>query len=181
MKALPATDPCSWTAQAAIDSPGFGPAGPCEHGNMSGLASHLPVLVRADHRAQVRHVRLVAALLGLRLGIQSPSTATQRQIPAPFRVSTSQLYDGTRNSGLNGGGSLATGITTTANGFTPTSYMTAQGAINGTPHGAVHVAVGGNMSSFPTADSTPSSGFTTARSIDCGIFGRPRGAEEAIP
>src|ERR1700743_3173443 len=33
MKALPSSDPCSWTAQAAIHWPGVGPAGPCDHGN----------------------------------------------------------------------------------------------------------------------------------------------------
>jgi tyrosinase len=33
--------------------------------------------------------------------------------------------------------------------------MTAQSSINGTPHGAVHVAVGGNMGSFPTAGLDP--------------------------
>ena len=34
MKALPATNPCSWAAQAAIHAPGFMGAGPCDHGTM---------------------------------------------------------------------------------------------------------------------------------------------------
>ncbi len=156
MKALPATNPCSWTAQAAIHSPGFGPAGPCEHGDMfwSWHRMYLYWFERIiRHKSDMYDWSLPYWDYDWESNPQS--TATQRQIPAPFRVSTSQLYDGTRNSGLNGGGSLDPSATVTGNSFTPTSYMTAQGSINGTPHGAVHVAVGGNMSLFATAGLDP--------------------------
>ena len=157
MKALPATNPCSWTAQAAIHSPGSGPAGPCEHGNMF-WSWHRMYLYWFERIVRHKSGMYDWSLPYWDYDWESPapvSSAAQRQIPAPFRVTTSQLYDGTRNSGLNGGGSLGPGTTATATGLAPTSYMTAQSSINGTPHGAVHVAVGGNMSSFPTAGLDP--------------------------
>jgi hypothetical protein len=157
MKALPATNPCSWAAQAAIHWPGSGPAGPCEHGNMF-WSWHRMYLYWFERIIRHKSGMYDWSLPYWDYDWESPnpaSTATQRQIPAPLRVATSQLYDGSRNSGLNGGGSLATGTTATATGLAPTSYMTAQSSINGTPHGAVHVAVGGNMGSFPTAGLDP--------------------------
>lgn len=157
MKALPATNPCSWAAQAAIHWPGMGPAGPCEHGNMF-WSWHRMYLYWFERIIRHQSGMYDWSLPYWDYDWEAPnpvSTATQRRIPAPFRATASQLYDGTRNSGLNGGGSLATGTTATATGLSSTSYMTAQGSINGTPHGAVHVAVGGNMGSFPTAGLDP--------------------------
>ena len=182
MKALPATNPCSWTAQAAIHSPGFGPAGPCEHGDMfwSWHRMYLYWFERIiRHKSDMYDWSLPYWDYDWESNPQS--TATQRQIPAPFRVSTSQLYDGTRNSGLNGGGSLDPSATVTGNSFTPTSYMTAQGSINGTPHGAVHVAVGGNMSLFATAGLDPIFWLHHCEIDRLSISGWPRAAGEAIP
>lgn|GEM_PF-1585167 len=157
MKALPSSNPCSWEAQAAIHWPGTGAAGPCEHGNMF-WSWHRMYLYWFERIIRHQSGMYDWSLPYWDYDWEAPnpvSTTAQRQIPAPFRVATSPLYDGTRNSGLNSGGSLATGTTATATGFSPTSYMTAQSAINGTPHGAVHVAVGGNMGSFPTAGLDP--------------------------
>src|SRR5262245_51842377 len=157
MKALPATDPCSWAAQAAIHSPGFGPSGPCDHGTMF-WAWHRMYLYWFERIIRRKSGMYDWSLPYWDYDWEAPnpvSTATQRQIPAPFRVTTSQLYDATRNAGLNGGGSLSSGTTATAAGFVPTSYMTAQSSFQGTPHNVVHGAVGGNMGGFPTAGLDP--------------------------
>lgn len=85
-------------------------------------------------------------------------SATRAQIPAPFRtpaVPANPLWDGTRDGGLNGGGSLLPTSTATAAGFIPTSYAGAQGAFQGTPHNVVHTDVCGNMCGFTTAGLDP--------------------------
>lgn len=157
MKALPATNPCSWAARAAIHFPGLGPAGPCDHGTMF-WSWHRMYLYWFERIIRHKSGMYDWSLPYWDYDWEAPnpvSPATQRQIPAPFRVTTSQLYDGTRNSGLNGGGSLSSATTATAAGFTPTSYMTAQSSFQGTPHNVVHGAVGGNMGGFPTAGLDP--------------------------
>ena len=155
MKALPATDPCSWTAQAAIHAPGFGPAGPCDHGTWF-WAWHRMYLYFFE-----RIIRHKSGMYDWALPYWDydwetvVSPPVQRQIPAPLRVTGSPLYDGTRNATLNGGGSLSPATTATAAGFVPTNYMSAQGSFRGTPHNVVHTSVCGNMCVFPTAGLDP--------------------------
>ena len=155
MKALPASNPCSWAAQAAIHAPGFGPAGPCNHGSMF-WAWHRMYLYWFE-----RIVRRKSGMYDWALPYwdydweTTVSTPAQRQIPAPFRVAASPLYDGTRNSGLNGGGSLSPGTTATAPGYIPTNYFSAQSSFQGTPHNVVHTAVCGDMCGFSTAGLDP--------------------------
>jgi tyrosinase len=155
MKALPASNACSWKAQAAIHAPGFGPAGPCDHGTMF-WAWHRMYLYWFERI--VRHHSGVPnwALPYWDYGWETTlSSATRRQIPAPLRDTTSTLYDGTRNAALNSGGSLSAGTTATAAGFIPTGYFTAQSSFQGTPHNVVHTAVNGDMGSFATAGLDP--------------------------
>lgn len=156
MRALPSTDACSWAAQAAIHaSTGFGPAGPCQHGTFF-WAWHRMYLYWFE-----RIVRHKSGMYDWALPYwdydweTTPSTPAQRQIPAAFRVTTSSLYDGTRNAALNTGGSLSTGTTATAAGFIPTAYMSAQSSFQGTPHNVVHTSVCGDMCAFDTAGLDP--------------------------
>jgi tyrosinase len=155
MKALPSTDPCSWTAQAAIHWPSFGPAGPCDHGSW----------FWSWHRMYLhffeRIIRHKSGMYDWALPYwdydweTTASSALQRQIPAPLRNTASTLYDGTRNSALNTGASLSLGATATAAGFSLTGYASAQSSFEGTPHDVVHTSVCGNMCSFPTAGLDP--------------------------
>jgi tyrosinase len=155
MKALPASNPCSWAGQAAIHSPGLGPAGPCDHGSMF-WAWHRMYLYWFE-----RIVRRKSGMYDWALPYWDyswetvVSTPAQRQIPAPLRDTTSPLYDGTRNAGLNGGGSLTPATTATAAGFIPTNYFTAQSSFQGTPHNVVHTSVCGDMCAFATAGLDP--------------------------
>ena len=156
MKALPATSPCSWTAQAAIHAPGLGPAGPCDHGSMF-WAWHRMYLYWFE-----RIIRHKSGMYDWALPYwdydweTTASPVAQRQIPSPFRVTTSPLYDPTRDPALNNGtGTLSVGATATAPGFIPTTYFSAQGSFQGSPHNAVHTSVCGNMCGFSTAGLDP--------------------------
>ena len=156
MKALPSTDPCSWAAQAAIHSPGVGPAGPCDHGPMF-WAWHRMYLYWFE-----RIIRNKSGMYDWTLPYwdydweMTVSPVVQRQIPAAFRVTTSPLFDSTRNAALNNGsGALSAAATATANGFIPTNYFSAQSSFQGTPHNVVHTSVCGDMCSFPTAGLDP--------------------------
>ena len=84
------------------------------------------------------------------------TSASERQLPSMFRVTTSELYTVNRNSAMNSGaGSLPGTDVQYSTGFAETDYYIAQGDIEGTPHDAVHVDMGGWMGSVPTAAQDP--------------------------
>ena len=184
MKALPATNPCSWAAQAAIHCARLRSGGAMRAWkHVLVMASHVPVLVRADHPPQVRHVRLVAALLGLRLGgpqpcvdrdaTANPGSLSRNDKPAlrwepQFRIERRRLA-GDRDYGH--------GYRTHAHFVHDRSKLvsTERRTASCTSQSAATWALS------PPLDSTLSFGFTTARSIGCGISGSPRAAGEAIP
>jgi tyrosinase len=69
---------------------------------------------------------------------------TETQLPAPFRVTTSNLYTVNRDPNINSGsGSLPAPDVDYSFPFAELDYYTAQGELEGTPHGAVHGDVGG--------------------------------------
>jgi tyrosinase len=81
---------------------------------------------------------------------------TERALPAPFRVSGSPLFTSNRGPGWNAGTSSLSASAVATSGFMPNvPYYTAQSNCEGTPHGAVHVSIGGLMGSVPTAAQDP--------------------------
>ena len=72
-----------------------------------------------------------------------------------FRDTTSDLYTVNRNPSVNGGSPLPASAVGYASAFTLTNFFNAQNSIEGTPHGSVHVSVGGWMGSVPTAAQDP--------------------------
>ncbi len=155
MRTLADTDPCSWFYQAAI------------HGTFDGRnltawnTCHTdPTFFWAWHRMYLywfeRIARKYSGMYDWALPYWDWTVAAQATIPAPFRVAGNALYDGTRNASMNSGaGSISASTRTSAiNSLTPLDYFNAQSALNG-PHGSVHVAVSGNMSSVSTAAQDP--------------------------
>lgn len=155
MKALPASDPRSWTYQAAIHGTFATPVQPawntCEHGSYWFWPWHRMYLHFFE-----RIIRKYSGKADWALPYWNYEAATERQLPAPFRDASSPLYTSNRGPGWNSGAaSLSAGTVDTSSGFMPTDFTTASSILEGTPHGAVHVNVGGWMGSVPTAAQDP--------------------------
>ncbi len=155
MRALPDTDPCSWFYQAAI------------HGTFDGrgltawnTCHTQPNFFWAWHRMYLywfeRIARKYSGMYDWALPYWDWTVAAQASIPAPFRISTSALYDASRNASMNSGaGAISAGTRTAAlNSLIPLDYFNAQSALNG-PHGSVHGAISGNMGLVETAAQDP--------------------------
>jgi tyrosinase-like protein/polyphenol oxidase-like protein len=156
MKALPSTDPRSWTYQAAIHGTLSSPSplptawNTCEHGSPHFWPWHRMYLYYFE-----RIVRKLTGDYGWALPYWDWTSASQRQVPAAFRDPASVLY-APRNAAINSGaGSLPASDVDYSSAFSFTDYVTASGILEGTPHGAVHVDVGGWMGSVPTAAMDP--------------------------
>ena len=155
MRALPDTDPCSWFYQAAIH-------GTTDPRNLVAWNTcHTdPTFFWAWHRMYLywweRIVRKFSGMYDWALPFWDWTVASQATIPAPFRVASSALYDGSRNASMNSGaGAISAGIRTSAlNALSNLDYFNAQSALNG-PHGSVHVAIGGNMGGVQSAAQDP--------------------------
>jgi hypothetical protein len=155
MKALPASDPRSWTYQAAIHgtmSMASMPAwNTCEHGTLYFWSWHRMYLHYFE--------RIVGKLSGnpkWALPYWNYELSTERRLPAPFRDPASSLYEPVRGSGWNGGSSsLAAWAVDTSAGMAMLDYSLASSSLEGTPHGIVHVSIGGLMGSVPTAAGDP--------------------------
>src|SRR5205085_2740814 len=65
------------------------------------------------------------------------SSPTERQLPAPFLDTGSELYTPNRSAGMNGGGSLPSSDVSYSSSFAQTNFTTTSLIIQGTPHGAV--------------------------------------------
>jgi hypothetical protein len=153
MQALPNTNPLSWAYQAAIHWTTLpGPPQPawdsCQHGNYFFWSWHRMYLYWFE--------RIVRKMCGDPCWTLPywPWT-TLRSIPAPFRDPASLLYTVNRDPAMNGGALLPVTDVSYASSFSQTNFTTASSIFQGTPHGAVHVDVGGWMSSVPTAAQDP--------------------------
>jgi hypothetical protein len=156
MKALPHTNPTSWLYQAAI------------HGTT--LPDNLPswntchkagdaFFFLAWHRMYVYFFeRILRAKSGNpNLTLPYWNYQTNAVMPPDYRsnVAGNTLYDASRNASMNGGGSLSASIMTSIeNALDEVPYYDFQSGING-PHGSVHGAIGGNMSSVSSAAKDP--------------------------
>jgi tyrosinase-like protein/polyphenol oxidase-like protein len=155
MQALPSTNPLSWAYQAAIHGttlPGSFPAwNTCQHGTHYFWSWHRMYLYWFE-----RIIRKMSGDSNFALPYWNYELATERQLPAPFRNSGSPLFTSNRGAGWNSGAASLSSSAVAISGFMPTiPYYNAQSGCEGTPHGAVHVSIGGWMGSVPTAAQDP--------------------------
>lgn len=164
MKALPDSNPASWAYQANIHGtnlpfnqwPAGAPFETCEHGTIYFFAWHRMYLAFFE-----RIIRKHSGSTHFCLPYWDYGQAGQASMPAPFRVpanNTNALYDGTRNASVNNGNALAAGTVSAANALSKLAYLGGgqfQSSLEGTPHGSVHVAIGGNMGNFAGAGRDP--------------------------
>lgn len=158
MRALPATDPRSWSYQAAIHgtlaTPVLTAWNTCTHGSLFFWSWHRMYLYWFE--------RIVRKMAGdecdscWTLPYWDWSSPSQRQLPPMFRDPASELFVAIRNPAMNSGsGSLPGSAVDYAPSFSLVNFASASGTLEGTPHGAVHGYVGGWMGSVPTAAQDP--------------------------
>lgn len=155
MQALPDTDPLSWTYQAAIHwttALSLKPAwDTCEHGSPWFWPWHRMYLYYFE-----RIVRKLSGNPSWALPYWNYESPSERQLPLPFRDPASALYTTHRGFGWNSGSaSLSSAQVDTSLAFAPTDFLTASSVLEGTPHGAVHLALGGWMHDVETAAQDP--------------------------
>ena len=154
MQALPATNPLSWTYQAAIHGTtvsGMQTAwNSCEHNTDFFWSWHRMYLYWFE-----RIIRKMSGEPCWALPYWDWAPGTELQLPTPFRDTATELFIASRNPAINSGaGSLNPGAVSISGAFSSTDFLTANSIIQG-PHGSVHVEVGGWMSSVSTAAQDP--------------------------
>jgi tyrosinase len=155
MKALPASDPRSWTYQAAIHGTTLSGShtawNTCQHGTYYFWSWHRMYLWYFE--------RIIRSLTGdatWALPYWNYESASERHLPAAFRDSTSTLYTSNRGIGWNAGtASLSSSDVDTTTGMGFFDFTSASSSLEGNPHGAVHVRIGGWMGGVPTAAQDP--------------------------
>jgi tyrosinase len=161
MKALPATNPLSWTYQAAIHgSPPGPPPKPawntCEHGSLEFLSWHRMYLYWFE-----RIIRKQSGDPNFALPFWNYEPSTERSLPVPFRTPGTGLFvpDVNRGSGWNAGSALLPASAVSTSGCLPQLvYSSFSGSLELTPHAAVHNtfgSTGGWMGSVQTAAQDP--------------------------
>lgn len=156
MQGLAITDQRSWAYQAAIHYTTASTLMPdwdnCQHGTHFFWAWHRMYLYWFE-----RIVRKFSGNPNWALPYWNWTSNTH--LPPAFRVTTSNLYTPNRDPNINNGsGALPASDVDFSGPFGELDYYTAQGWLEGVPHGAVHVDVGGFtgwMSSIPTAAQDP--------------------------
>ena len=154
MRALPDVNPCSWFYQAAIhgtsDPRNLQSWNTCHDDESFFWAWHRMYLYFFE-----RIVRKYSGMYDWALPYWDWTNPAQLPVPAPFRDSSSLLFDGTRKPTVNAGAPMSTSLAgSVSSAMTALNYFTAQGSVNG-PHGSVHIAIGGNMTQFETAAIDP--------------------------
>ena len=155
MRALPTNDPLSWDYQAAIHGTTLMPMltawNSCEHGTYFFWSWHRMYLYWFE-----RIIRKMSGDSSWSLPYWNWTSKRERQLPAMFRDTASELYTPNRDPAMNDGtGSLPASDVDYSSSFILTDFTNASLTIQGTPHGAVHVDVGGWMGSVPTAAQDP--------------------------
>jgi hypothetical protein len=155
MRALPSSDPRSWTYQAAIHGTLAGPPqtawNTCQHGNYFFWSWHRMYLYWFE-----RICRRMACDDCFALPYWDYNSPSQRQLPPMFRDSASDLFISQRNPSMNSGaGSLPAWAVNYSAGLAQLNFTSASGSLEGLPHNWVHVLVGGWMGSVPTAAQDP--------------------------
>jgi tyrosinase len=157
MRGRPATDPTSWQAQANIHGALAAPPGmiadACQHGNLFFLSWHRMYLYYFE-----RIVRQASGDCGFALPYWGYSPTGARALPAPFRSpadATNVLYTEHRSPTVNAGNNLQGSAVDAGSALAQPAFNGFSGFLEGTPHGAVHISVGGWMSAFETAGLDP--------------------------
>jgi Common central domain of tyrosinase/Polyphenol oxidase middle domain len=167
MKSKPVTDPRSWQFQANIHGMNGHKTNPlfkqCQHGTIFFFAWHRGYLYFFE--------RILREASGdPKFTLPYWDWTNSPALPAPYRqpanVATNPLYDNTRD--INDGSLLPPGVVVddlnAAVGqidyFLPASNQNEDnggfsGSLEGSPHGQVHVLVGGRMSQVPTSANDP--------------------------
>ncbi|MFC0183668.1 polyphenol oxidase [Pseudarcicella hirudinis] len=155
MKALPITNQTSWQYQAAIHGTFTTPNSPawnsCQHGTQFFLSWHRMYLYFFE-----RILRAKSGNPNLTLPYWDYQTNAALH-PAYRNSSTGNtLYDNTRNSSINGGGSLPSSIMVAIDNALNNNipFFNFNSDLEG-PHGSVHVSIGGNMGVVKTAAKDP--------------------------
>jgi hypothetical protein len=184
MKLRPATDPTSWQYQAAIHGSSFTPASPlwneCQHGQWYFLAWHRLYLYFFE-RILLAAVTATGGPPGFALPYWDYDQAAPRNaLPPQFRATTlpdqspNPLFVAVRSTAFNIGAGLAPLITSSARAMSLTTFVASPGspsfggAITGplhfagafgalelTPHNAVHSEIGGWMGDVNSAPLDP--------------------------
>jgi tyrosinase len=155
MQLLPTTNPLSWAYQAAIHGTTVSGSHPawntCQHGTPYFWSWHRMYLYWFE-----RIIRKMSNDPNFALPFWNYESSSERYLPVPFRNASSALYTSHRGAGWNAGTSFLSSSAVATSGFMPiVPYFTAQGNCEGTPHGSVHVSIGGWMGSVPTAAQDP--------------------------
>jgi hypothetical protein len=162
MKARPLNDPTSWGYQAAIHGTFSTPVqtawNTCQHNTTFFMSWHRMYLCFFE-----RILRKASGNANFGLpywNYSDAADASARFLPSAFRSpanATNPLYDSTRSASLNNGsGQLSASTVNLASIIPgPVGFYPFSSSINGTPHGAVHVSVGGDMGAFETAGIDP--------------------------
>jgi Common central domain of tyrosinase/Polyphenol oxidase middle domain len=156
MKALPYTNPTSWTYQAAIHGTTLSDALPSWNSCHQAGASFFFL---AWHRMYCYFFeRILRAKSGdPNLTLPYWNYQTNATLHPDYRSNAvgNPLYDGSRSATINSGGSLPASISTSIdNALINIPYYDFQSDING-PHGSVHISIGGNMGSVSSAAQDP--------------------------
>ncbi|HEX8691637.1 MAG TPA: tyrosinase family protein [Longimicrobium sp.] len=157
MMSRPANDPTSWLAQRAIHwttAPIIGMIyNQCQHGTLFFLSWHRMYLYWFE-----RIVRAAAGVPSFALPYWGYTPTGQRDLPAPFRLPadpSNVLWTSNRDPSVNGGTPLAPGVVDPGAALALIPFTSFQSSLEGTPHGNVHVAVGGWMGTVPNAALDP--------------------------
>lgn len=154
MKALPSTDPRCWSYQAAIHGTMATPVqtawNSCAHGTYFFWSWHRMYVYWFE-----RIVRKMSGDCTWTLPFWDWTSPAERQLPSMFRDPSSELYVSNRSAAINSGAGSLLASTVDTSALSILDFTSASNALQGTPHGAVHVAVGGWMSSVPTAAQDP--------------------------
>jgi tyrosinase len=157
MRALPATNGTSWMAQANIHGTFAPPPGmitdACQHGTQFFLSWHRMYVYFFE-----RIIRQKSGDVNFALPYWAYSPTGRRDLPALFRSpadATNPLYTSNRNASINAGTAITASLVDAGNALAQTLFNNFTNVLNGTPHGDVHIAVGGGMSNFQEAARDP--------------------------
>lgn len=152
MKSRPASDPRSWSFQANIHGENT-PASnalwnQCQHGTLQFFTWHRAYLLEFE-----RILRDASGNDSFDLPYWDWSTA--RSLPAAFRDPASPLFEPGRSINLGQLLPVSVVVDDLASTIGDISFNDFSFGFEGSPHGAVHVLIGGRMSSVPTAANDP--------------------------
>lgn len=136
MKALPGSDPRSWTAQAAIHGSVTGGFNLCQHGTNHFFSWHRAYLLYFE--------RICQNLTGqTSFGLPYWNWNQTPDIHPAFTVSGSSLSHPRVKTTVAGSSAFSNSTMDTI--FSDTNFFTFSSQLEGSPHGTAHVLIGGDM------------------------------------